>query len=84
MPVCKFCDREIRWEKRGEKNIPLNPDGTDHRCRSNQSQPSQVTQQPSLPGTPVIVGGMTKEMENWITNLVKVSVKQAIKEEFEK
>lgn len=53
-----------------------NADGSRHQCGSNQAQPAKVTQQPSLPGGPVIIGGMTKEVENWFKKLVKEAVKE--------
>lgn len=31
---CKFCQAPIKWDKRDGRSIPLNPDNTDHRCRS--------------------------------------------------
>lgn len=31
--LCKYCQAEITWTKRDGRNIPLNADGSDHRCR---------------------------------------------------
>ena len=30
---CRYCQGPIIWSKRDGRNIPLNPDGSDHRCR---------------------------------------------------
>ena len=32
MASCKFCQKEITWMKDGRKNIPVEHDGTQHRC----------------------------------------------------
>lgn len=32
MAKCKFCFNEITWVKEGRKNIPIEGDGTKHRC----------------------------------------------------
>lgn len=32
MAVCKFCQKEITWMKDGRKNVPVEGDGTVHRC----------------------------------------------------
>lgn len=40
MSKCKFCDTEITWTKRAGKNVPLNIDGTDHRCKDGKNIPS--------------------------------------------
>ena len=30
--MCKFCQKQITWMKDGRKNIPVEGDGTQHRC----------------------------------------------------
>ena len=32
MAICKFCNKEITWLKEGRKNVPVEMDGTVHRC----------------------------------------------------
>ena len=32
MARCKFCGKEITWMKDGRKNVPVEHDGTIHRC----------------------------------------------------
>ncbi|MCP4915272.1 MAG: hypothetical protein GY909_19280 [Oligoflexia bacterium] len=32
MATCKFCQKEITWLKEGRKNIPVEGDGTRHKC----------------------------------------------------
>jgi hypothetical protein len=32
MAVCKFCQKEVTWLKEGRKNIPVEGDGTRHKC----------------------------------------------------
>lgn len=32
MARCKFCQKEITWMKDGRKNVPVEHDGTVHRC----------------------------------------------------
>jgi len=32
MAKCKFCNKEIVWTKEGRKNVPINDDGSTHRC----------------------------------------------------
>lgn len=32
-PHCKYCQAEIAWTQRNGKYVPLNTDGSDHRCR---------------------------------------------------
>jgi len=34
MTECKFCHKEIDWKKVEGKNVPVNMDGTPHRCKS--------------------------------------------------
>ena len=36
MSVCKYCQKEIGWNKDGERSIPINPDGTRHDCRKRE------------------------------------------------
>jgi hypothetical protein len=36
MTECKFCKTPITWTKRGDKSVPLNIDGTDHRCKDGK------------------------------------------------
>jgi len=62
-----------------------------HRCgQTSTPQPptnataGKVTEQQTVGPAPVIVGGMTQDLEKWITNIVKTAVREAIKEEFEK
>ena len=33
MSTCKFCSRDITWEKEGRKNVPIESDGTKHSCQ---------------------------------------------------
>jgi len=33
MSTCKYCQAEITWSKQGERNIPINKDGTTHNCK---------------------------------------------------
>lgn len=33
MARCKFCQKEISWIKEGRKNVPIESDGTVHRCQ---------------------------------------------------
>ena len=32
MAKCRFCGKEITWMKDGRKNVPVEYDGTVHRC----------------------------------------------------
>ncbi|MFZ8932633.1 MAG: hypothetical protein ACO20H_10290 [Bacteriovoracaceae bacterium] len=32
MAKCKYCLKEITWMKEGRKNVPVEGDGTLHRC----------------------------------------------------
>lgn len=32
MATCKFCQKEITWLKEGRKNVPVEGDGTKHKC----------------------------------------------------
>ncbi len=32
MAQCKFCNKEITWMKEGRKNVPVETDGTVHKC----------------------------------------------------
>jgi len=33
MANCKFCGEEITWMKEGSKNVPIESDGSLHRCQ---------------------------------------------------
>ena len=35
MAQCKYCQAEIGWSQKDGKPVPLNPDGTPHRCKNN-------------------------------------------------
>lgn len=44
--ICKYCQKEISWNKDGERNIPVNLDGTRHDCRKREDarpQPPKIT-----------------------------------------
>lgn len=49
MPKCKFCQGDISWKYAygetppGEKNLPLNLDGSLHDCRTKTDAPSLPT-----------------------------------------
>lgn len=32
MSVCKYCQKEITWIKEGRKNVPIEGDGSVHKC----------------------------------------------------
>ncbi len=32
MAKCRFCNKEITWMKDGRKNVPVESDGTTHKC----------------------------------------------------
>lgn len=32
MAVCKYCQKDISWMKEGRKNVPVEGDGSVHRC----------------------------------------------------
>mgnify|MGYP006079836135 CR=1 FL=1 len=32
MAVCKYCQKDITWMKEGRKNVPVEGDGSVHRC----------------------------------------------------
>lgn len=32
MAFCKFCNKEITWLQEGRKKVPVESDGTTHRC----------------------------------------------------
>jgi hypothetical protein len=34
---CKFCGKEIKWDKVDGKPTPFNPDGTPHRCQKTST-----------------------------------------------
>ena len=34
MAKCKFCQKEITWMKDGRKNVPVEGDGSVHRCEN--------------------------------------------------
>lgn len=38
MPQCKFCNSQINWSSNNGKNIPVNLDGSNHRCQANNKQ----------------------------------------------
>jgi len=44
MSVCKYCKKEINWNKEGERSIPINPDGTRHDCRKREDAKPYVPQ----------------------------------------
>lgn len=36
MKRCRFCDEALAWKQRGEKWVPVNQDGTRHRCGASR------------------------------------------------
>ena len=43
MPSCKYCNQEITWTENNGKNIPMNLDNSQHRCRTKQNNSQQTT-----------------------------------------
>jgi hypothetical protein len=43
MPNCKYCNQEITWTETNGKNIPLNLDNSQHRCRTKQTTQQTTT-----------------------------------------
>ena len=37
MASCKYCRKDIAWIKEGRKNVPIEGDGTTHRCEEMQT-----------------------------------------------
>jgi len=44
MARCKFCQKEIMWTKEGRKNVPVEGDGTVHRCENMISARNSLVQ----------------------------------------
>lgn len=44
MAVCKFCRKDIVWMKEGRKNVPVNGDGSVHRCEEMQKTLKSIRQ----------------------------------------
>lgn len=44
MAVCKFCRKEIVWMKEGRKNVPVDGDGTVHRCEEMKNTLKSIRQ----------------------------------------
>jgi len=40
MSTCKYCNAEISWIKIDNKNVPMNSDNTQHRCKT-ESKPTE-------------------------------------------
>ena len=36
MAKCRYCNAEITWMKEGRKNVPVEHDGTTHKCEIMQ------------------------------------------------
>ncbi|MEE2742683.1 MAG: hypothetical protein VYD54_02180 [Bdellovibrionota bacterium] len=36
MAKCKYCQKEIAWIKEGRKNVPVEGDGSVHKCPERQ------------------------------------------------
>lgn len=37
MSKCRYCNKEITWLKEGRKNVPVEGDGTIHKCEARES-----------------------------------------------
>lgn len=81
MPICKYCNQEIKWIKRGNFNVPVFPDGSEHRgtdgkCIKNQQQllpqlPTTSTQNLNLSTIEQKLNKIIEELEKmniWLTN----------------
>lgn len=47
MSNCKYCNAEISWLTVDGKNIPMNPDNTQHKCQT-KGQPSTSKEAASI------------------------------------
>ncbi|MHA2029016.1 MAG: hypothetical protein ACW99Q_06475 [Candidatus Kariarchaeaceae archaeon] len=52
---CKYCGGTIRWKYAynlvpvGERNLPLNEDGSEHRCRNSHTSTDIKIERPEIP-----------------------------------
>jgi MoaA/NifB/PqqE/SkfB family radical SAM enzyme len=42
--TCKFCKKEITWLKEGRKNVPVESDGTVHKCEEFEKSLKSIRQ----------------------------------------
>ena len=43
LPSCKYCQASITWAEISGKNVPMNLDNSQHRCRTKQNNSQQTS-----------------------------------------
>ena len=62
MARCKFCGSEITWMKEGRKNVPVNGDGSVHRCEEMMKSMKSIKTVDLSTIDPDVIAQYEKEM----------------------